>query len=118
MYQAMQSAFGATLELQHFQAVQGPGAAQSVHILEVFASGVHKWRGLAWLARRHGIEADEIAAIGDEINDLALLEQVGCPIAMANAVEPVLRVGRHVTRSCDEDGVAYAIDKILDGEWV
>ena len=37
-----------------------------------------------------------------------------CSIAMGNAVPEVKQIAAHTTKSNDEDGIAYAIDKILN----
>jgi hypothetical protein len=46
-----------------------------------------------------------------------MIEQAGCGIAMANAVDTVKRVADRVTLACEEDGVAHAIDRLLSGAW-
>ncbi len=114
---AVQETFGSRVVVQHFEAIQESDPDQTVHVMEVFAAGVDKWRGLTWLAQQHGIESGQIAAIGDQINDVMMLREAGCGIAMANAVEATLAVADHLTRSCDEDGVAHAIDQLLAERW-
>jgi hydroxymethylpyrimidine pyrophosphatase-like HAD family hydrolase len=110
--------FGKRLLVQHFMAVAGEASGgEPVHVLEVFAAGVHKWSGLAWLAREHGIDPDEVAAIGDHINDVTMVQNAGCGIAMANAVPEVLAVAARRTASNDQAGVAAAIDRLIDGTW-
>lgn len=110
-------AFAGQVLVQSFEAVQTPDPMENVHVLEIFAAGVDKWRGLQWVARRHGIRPEQVAVIGDEINDLAMLAAAGCGIAMGNAIEPVKQIADHVTLHCDEHGVAHAIDRLLAGEW-
>ncbi|MEX2215738.1 MAG: HAD family hydrolase [Phycisphaeraceae bacterium] len=100
-----------------FQAVQMPDPAESMHILEVFAAGVDKWRGIEWVAQAHGITAAEIAVIGDEINDVQMLANAGCGIAMGNAIEQVRKVARYTTHENTRDGVAHAIEQLLVGRW-
>ncbi len=100
-----------------FEAVQAPNPAEDVHILEVFAAGVDKWRGLQWIAQQHGIATHEIAVIGDEINDIAMIRAAGCGIAMGNAIDLIKREADHVTLTCEHSGAAYAINKIISGEW-
>jgi len=63
------------------------------------------------------VPPERVAAIGDEINDLQLIENAGLGVAMENAVPAVKAVARRVTRSHAHDGVAYAIERILSGEW-
>lgn len=101
----------------HFEAVQQPDPRDSMHILEIFAAGVDKWRGLQWLADAHGISESRIAAIGDEINDVTMIRNSGYGIAMDNGIGAVRAVADHVTTSNDADGVARAIERLLAGEF-
>jgi Cof subfamily protein (haloacid dehalogenase superfamily) len=107
--------FGDQVFVQHFMAVKQD--AEDVHVLEVFATGVNKWFGLQWLADLHGFDPQEVAAVGDEINDLQMIEGAGCGIAMGNAVPEVLAAADRVTAGHDEGGLAVAIDRMLAGEW-
>ncbi|MCC7203806.1 MAG: HAD hydrolase family protein, partial [Phycisphaeraceae bacterium] len=113
----LRDALGERVFLQSFEAVQEARPGVSVHVLEVFAQGVDKWRGIEWLARQRGVAPEQVAVIGDEVNDLAMLRGAGCGIAMANAIDPVKQAARHVTLTCDQHGVAHAIDKLLREEW-
>ena len=108
--------FGDRIVVQHFMAVKQPGG-EDIHVLEVFAEGVTKWSGIQWVAAQHGIAQHEVAAIGDHINDLAMIEAAGCGIAMGNAIDLIRQAARHTTLSNDEAGVAAAIQKLMSGEW-
>ena len=101
----------------NFQAVQLPSPDQSVHILEVFAPGVDKWKGLKWIADHHAIDDAEIAVIGDAINDISMLSAAGCGIAMGNASESVKAAANYVTATNDENGVAQTIDCLMNEIW-
>ncbi len=107
--------FGSRVFVQHFTAVKQ--ADEDVNVLEVFVQGVNKWAGLSWLAEAHDIAAEQVAAIGDQVNDIQMIESAGCGIAMANAIDQVRRLARHTTASNDEQGVAVAIDRLLNGQW-
>jgi len=109
--------FGDRVLVQSFTAIHRDEASDSVHVLEVFPAGVNKWRGLGWIARQQGISPDRVAAIGDELNDLAMLEHAGCGIAMGNAVPAAKHQARYVTEPNTNDGVAKAIDRLLNGQW-
>lgn len=89
----------------------------SIHILEVFDRRVSKWSALEWLARERGVPRERVAAIGDEINDLAMIRAAGLGVAMGNAVDAVRRVAAAHAPSNAEDGVAYTVDRILAGDW-
>lgn len=107
--------------LQHFPAVVGPqharGDGESIHILEVFDASVTKWAAVARLAQEWGVPARRVAAIGDEINDEPMMTGAGLGIAMGNAVARTRAAANRLTLTNDEDGVAWAIERILAGEW-
>nr|WP_211089005.1 Cof-type HAD-IIB family hydrolase [Levilactobacillus tujiorum] len=63
------------------------------------------------LGERLGISAAEIMAIGDNANDLPMLTQVGCPVAVQNATSAVKQAARYVTTADFERGVAEAITR-------
>ena len=55
----------------------------------------------------------QIAAIGDDRNDTAMIAGAGFGIAMGNAVDEVKSAADHTTESNDRDGVAVAIEGLL-----
>jgi len=117
LHEAVVAAMPELIYAHCFEAVQMPEPTENIYILEVFAAGVDKWAGLKWVAESHGIDAAHVAAIGDEVNDLHMLEAAGCSIAMGNAVPAAKQAARHVTEANSADGVARAIDRLLDGQW-
>ncbi|QDU35119.1 Sugar phosphatase YidA [Poriferisphaera corsica] len=117
MEEKIRDAFADRVLVQHFMGVQMPDPVDTVYILEVFAAGIDKWRGVRWLADQYGIKTSRIACIGDEINDVSMLSNAGLGVAMGNAVEKAAIVANRRTLSNEQDGVAYAIHKMLDGEW-
>ena len=80
---------------------------------DVLPAHTSKWTALIFLADKLGIAHSEIATIGDDANDLDMLENSAMSIAMGNARAEVAKVARHRTLRNDEDGVAYAIREIL-----
>jgi 3-deoxy-D-manno-octulosonate 8-phosphate phosphatase (KDO 8-P phosphatase) len=61
-----------------------------------------------------GISADETAFIGDDLGDLPLLERVGFPVAVADAVPEVIATAAYVTRlSGGQGAVREVIDLLL-----
>ncbi len=93
------------------------GKDKSIHLLELFNPSVSKWTAIHRLALEQRVPRQRICAIGDEVNDVAMIEGAGLGIAMANAIAPVKEVADIETRSNDDDGVAYAIENILSGTW-
>ena len=81
--------------------------------LEVLPLGVNKATALAMLSGSLNIELDQVAAIGDGLNDLEMLSEVGLPIAMGNAVEDLKAKAVWVVGTNDGGGVAEAIERLL-----
>lgn len=109
--------------VHHFPAVVAPEHAsktacgQTLHVLELFDPRGNKWSALQILAGKLGIDTAHIAAVGDEINDLSMIEGAGLGVAMGNAVPAVKLAAKRETTSNANDGVAHAIGNILSGEW-
>lgn len=74
--------------------------------------GVDKSRALAETFTALGIDPSEVAAFGDAQNDQTMIEWAGCGVAMGNAVDEVKAVADYVTLSCDEDGIAAALEHL------
>lgn len=88
--------------------------AYEVTVVELFAPGVNKWTGIQALCRRWDIPESRTVAIGDDVNDLAMLRQAGLGVAMGNAAPAVRAVARWLTSAHDEAGVARVIEALLD----
>ena len=78
-------------------------------LVDITAPEATKGRALEWRARQQGITRDEIMAVGDNFNDLEMLEAAGVAVVMGNAVPELHRPGWHVTGHQDDAGLAQAI---------
>ena len=87
-------------------------------ILDLLAMGCSKGDALHRLAQLRGFRPEEIMAIGDNLNDLEMLEYSGRPVVMANAQAELLSIARarawEITATNDLHGVALAIESILN----
>ncbi|WP_164506850.1 Cof-type HAD-IIB family hydrolase [Lapidilactobacillus bayanensis] len=81
--------------------------------IDVMPKSATKASGLAKLAAQLKIDASEIMAIGDQKNDLAMLNYVGLPVAMGNGIPEVKSIAKFVTATNDEGGVAQALLKVF-----
>lgn len=81
------------------------------HILEVLPLNVDKGNAMRIVGEMLGLEKSQIMGIGDQENDFTLVEQAGLGVAMGNAIEKVKEVADYITKTNDENGVAYAIRK-------
>jgi hypothetical protein len=115
---AAERELGASIVMHDFAAVHPLNhSAEITHILELFSPQATKWGGINWICQSRGLDPARTAAIGDEINDLTMIEAAGLSVAMANAKPAVKHAARYHTGSNAEDGVATAIDNILSGIW-
>lgn len=88
-------------------------ARSHAYFLDVTPPTGNKGDGIARIAEAAGVSLANTAAIGDGMNDIAMLKRAGLAVAMGNAPDEVKAAAGHVTRSNDDDGVAAAIDEII-----
>ena len=81
--------------------------------LDIMANHVGKERALKVLLDYYEVPTDRVAAFGDYYNDKKMLQLVKYSFSMENAVDEIKNISRYVTKSNDEDGIAYAIKKYL-----
>ncbi len=82
--------------------------------VEMAALGVTKATTLAELCATWGIDRGEVAAVGDALNDLPMLEWAGLALAPANAEAEVRAAADRILPSNDEDGVAAFLESLVD----
>jgi len=86
-------------------------------ILDILPAGCSKASALDLLATLRGIELSEVLAIGDNWNDVPMLEAAGSAVLMANAPADLLALARNrnwlIAPAHDDDGVAIAIEDAL-----
>lgn len=82
-------------------------------LVDITRAGCSKGAALRELAAQHDIAPHEVMAIGDNLNDLAMLEFAGTPVLMSNALPELKARGWAVTGSNDEAGVAQAIETFV-----
>ncbi len=81
--------------------------------LEVVPKGVDKAMSIDRLLKMTGLKTEECIACGDGFNDISMIRYAGLGVAMSNAKQPVKDAADYITRSNDEDGIAYLLKKIL-----
>lgn len=81
---------------------------------EATNASVSKGTAVRYLAEELlGLQTANVMAIGDNFNDLEMLEYVGLGVAMGNAPAGVQAIAQWVAPSVEEDGAAVAIEKFL-----
>jgi Cof subfamily protein (haloacid dehalogenase superfamily) len=90
--------------------------ASRPYFLEVLPPATDKGSALAWIAEREGIPREEVLAIGDSMNDEAMIRWAGVGVAMANGDERIKSMAAMVTdKSNDDDGIADLIERFILG---
>lgn len=85
-------------------------------LFEVLPKGASKASALQSLSQTLGYSRDQVMALGDANNDLEMLRFAGYSVAMGNGNTAVKEVADFITLTNDEDGVAYAIHKLIETE--
>ena len=80
---------------------------------EITNENVNKWEAIHFLINNLGIKKEETAAIGDNINDIEMIQNAGLGIIMGDSALSTKKLGNIITKSCDESGVAYAINNYV-----
>ena len=83
-------------------------------LLEISALGVSKGATLAKMAGRLGIDAADCVTFGDNPNDFSMLEWAGRSYAMSSGHPDGAKYAKSIAGRCEEDGVAAAIEALLD----
>jgi Cof subfamily protein (haloacid dehalogenase superfamily) len=85
--------------------------------LELVMPGVGKESALRFITEKLGLTMSRVMSIGDNLNDIGMIREAGFGVAMGNALPEVKAEADFITASCDEDGVALAIEKALGEEF-
>ncbi len=87
--------------------------AAKLRIDDVFCNASNKRVALDELCLKHGLELEQVAFIGDDLNDLPALECVGLACAVADAAEPVQAIAHYVTQRRGGDGAVREVCELL-----
>lgn len=101
-----------------YEALKAGLPDQNVHYsasfaIEIFDQKVSKGEALRQILRQQGLSHKDLMAIGDNYNDLSMMEVAGLSVAMGNAPQEVQDQADWVVANNDQHGVAEAIEKLL-----
>lgn len=82
-------------------------------ILEVLPKNVDKGHAMRIVGEKLGLNKHQIMGIGDQENDLSLVEQAGFGVAMGNAIPKVKEAADYITKTNNENGVSHVIRKFV-----
>jgi len=84
--------------------------------LEITHTNAKKSLGIEYVMNLKNIDRDSTVAFGDGENDISMLKSAGYSIVMGNATDKVKEHADFITKSNNEDGVAYVIEKIINNQ--
>lgn len=82
-------------------------------VVQITSGLANKYQSIERIRIQLRLEKAELAVFGDDLNDLEMLSGYPNSVAMGNGCEQVKRSAGWVTRDNNEDGVAYAIERLL-----
>lgn len=83
--------------------------------VDIILEGVYtKTEALRKVQKRYGdIDFDEIAYIGDDVNDIEIMKMVAFPVAVSDAVDAVKNVARFITKSGGGEGAVREVCDLI-----
>ena len=102
---------------EHFELHRTAYPARDLCIVDILPPGCSKGTALEKLAKSRGLLREQVMAIGDNFNDVEMMEYAGTAVVMANSARELLEMALErdwtLTGTNDEDGVAQVIDSLL-----
>lgn len=80
---------------------------------EITRKKINKWSAIKAVSRKMGIKPKQIVTIGDNINDKEMIENAGLGFTMGKSALAVMKIGEITKNDHNSNGVAEAINKIL-----
>ena len=100
-------------ELQGLLGDTAAARRSQTYYLDVTHQEANKGNAIRLLADVQGITVDEVAVLGDMMNDVPMFKVAGFSVAMGNASAEVRSYASAVTEANDRDGWAQAVDRFI-----
>ena len=81
---------------------------------EIANENTNKWTAIKFLIEKLDIKKEEVMAIGDNANDIEMVENAGLGVAMGNSMLSVNGIGDIIVKDNNSDGVAEAINAYIN----
>jgi Cof subfamily protein (haloacid dehalogenase superfamily) len=98
-------------ELLYLHVIRSPRYAG--YMCEIAPFGVSKWTAVYRLAEEWGIRPEQICAVGDDVNDIPMIQAAGLGVAMGNAVDVVKAAADRIAPGHDDDGLEQVVEWVL-----
>lgn len=83
------------------------------YIIEITSELVNKLEGVKKVISKLNVDLNDVLAFGDGYNDIELLKNVGCSVAVDNAIEDVKKIAQFKTDNNNSKGIEKYLEKIL-----
>lgn len=83
------------------------------YFYEIMPKGIDKGKSLKEIAKYFDMDMKDVIAFGDEENDLTMIEMAGVGVVMGNGTDFMKEKADFITKSNDEDGIAYYLEKFV-----
>ncbi len=83
------------------------------YFYEVMPKGIDKGGSLNEIAKYFNMDLKDVIAFGDEENDLTMIEMAGAGVVMGNGTDFMKEKADFITKSNDEDGIAYYLENFV-----
>ena len=98
----------------HLETVVAYGAAHpDIAFLNLVSKNATRKNALTQLCQELEVSPSECMAFGDGSSDITFLKECGCGVAMGNATDDVKASADYVTKHVEENGVAYALQRLV-----
>lgn len=81
---------------------------------EITNKNINKWAAISELIKKMNIQKEQVIGIGDNFNDIEMIQNSGIGVSMENSADEIKNVSDYVTEDNNNDGVAKAIEKFID----
>ena len=102
--------------MEEVKRITSPGEVfiyRNADFLEIMGGDYDKGTAIDALSAYYGVEKADIMAIGDDYNDVPMLQKAGFSVAMENSVPEAKAVARYITDTNENDGVAKIIKRLV-----
>ncbi|MDL4842902.1 Cof-type HAD-IIB family hydrolase [Aquibacillus rhizosphaerae] len=101
------------LDDEHASVIEHRNWGAPWNVIEIVRKGMNKAVGLKRIAHYYHIPQENVIAFGDEDNDLEMIEYAGVGVAMANGIDQLKGLAKHIAASNEEDGIGYFLEDYL-----
>ncbi|MFN2131459.1 MAG: HAD family hydrolase [Anaerolineae bacterium] len=85
-------------------------------LVQIAHYACNKLSAVAYILSREGMRLEHTIAFGDDNNDIPLVREAGCGVAMGNATDELKAVADWITGTNDQDGIGSFLESVLSDD--